>query len=257
MKDIGGELSQAVSDSTKSPAGVTTNSNYDLFVWDDSGTYRCTRGPAWTSDTGRGTGAGTTELQMISGIYTNAVAISNGPGANRGTYVGTIRTNGSSTVDWSVGGTADGGTAGYIGLWNAYNRVSWTAGVFDSTTSWNYTTATTRASNGSNAMRVSFVAGLAGAHVIETVFNGLQSTATTGGRCGVGYDTTSAFAGAIGSPQIAAGAAGTLIGRDQRIVDLGFHYYQALERGASGTTFYGDNNSPTTIQNGLFCSGEY
>jgi len=44
------------------PAVVAANSNYDLFAWSTSGTVTLTRGPAWTSDTARGTGAGTTEL---------------------------------------------------------------------------------------------------------------------------------------------------------------------------------------------------
>src|SRR5713101_3986345 len=57
------------------PAAVTLNSNYDLFVWNNSGTVTLTRGPAWTSDTARGTGAGTTELQRINGIWTNKNAI--------------------------------------------------------------------------------------------------------------------------------------------------------------------------------------
>src|SRR5207302_1105083 len=73
--DTGGELSQATTDTTKSPAAVAANSNYDVFVWNDAGTVRATRGSAWTSDTARGTGAGTTELQRLNGIWTNKNAI--------------------------------------------------------------------------------------------------------------------------------------------------------------------------------------
>ena len=80
------------------PAAVTTNSNYDLFVWNNSGTLTLTRGPAWSSDTSRGTGAGTTQLTMVNGIWTNTVAITNGPGAGLGTYVGTVRSDGSSQI---------------------------------------------------------------------------------------------------------------------------------------------------------------
>ncbi|MBU6163192.1 MAG: hypothetical protein KGO50_18930, partial [Myxococcales bacterium] len=90
MSDIGGELSQATTDSTKSPTACAANSNYDLFVWSDGGTFRCTRGPAWTSDTARGAGAGTTELVRVQGVLLNANNITNGPAAQRGTYVGTI-----------------------------------------------------------------------------------------------------------------------------------------------------------------------
>lgn len=44
----------------------------------------------------RGTGAGSSELQQILGVWTNKVAITDGPRANKGTFVGTIRSNGSS-----------------------------------------------------------------------------------------------------------------------------------------------------------------
>jgi hypothetical protein len=91
-----------------------------FFGWNDAGTFRATRGPAWTSDTARGTGAGTTELELVNGIYLNKVAITNGPAANRGTYLGTIRTNGSATVDVILGGTgAAGGESSTYGVWNA------------------------------------------------------------------------------------------------------------------------------------------
>lgn len=117
------EISQLTTDATKSPASVTTNKNYDIFVWNDSGTIRATRGPAWSTDTSRGTGAGTTQLQMINGIQTNAVAITNGPGANRGTYVGTIRSNGTSTIDFTYGSAGAGGGQAKLGVWNMFNRV--------------------------------------------------------------------------------------------------------------------------------------
>ncbi len=90
------------------PAAVAANSNYDLFVWNNSGTVMLTRGPAWSSDAARGTGAGTTELQCINGILTNKVAITNGPGANLGTYVGTVRSDGSSQINWLLGGVSAG-----------------------------------------------------------------------------------------------------------------------------------------------------
>lgn len=93
------------------PAAATTNSNYDFFVWDDAGTKRLTRGPLWTSDTARGTGAGTTELQRVNGIWTNKVAITNGPAAGMGTYVGTIRTDGSSQANWNPTPAAAAGGA--------------------------------------------------------------------------------------------------------------------------------------------------
>lgn len=46
------ELSQALSDNTKSPAAAAAWRCYDMWLWDDGGTQRCTRGPGWT-DGGR------------------------------------------------------------------------------------------------------------------------------------------------------------------------------------------------------------
>ena len=45
-----------------------------------------------------GTGSGTSELQRVQGFWTNKQAITNGPGANLGTYVGTIRTDGAAVA---------------------------------------------------------------------------------------------------------------------------------------------------------------
>lgn len=47
MHNFGGELSQALSDTTKSPAATVQDTLYDVFGWLDSTTYRATRGPAW------------------------------------------------------------------------------------------------------------------------------------------------------------------------------------------------------------------
>jgi hypothetical protein len=107
------EMSQATSDTTKSPAAVAASKNYDVFVWNDAGTLRATRGPAWTSDTARGSGAATSELELFEGRLVNKVAITNGPGVRKGVYVGSIRSDGSSQINDSYA---------LRHCWNAYNR---------------------------------------------------------------------------------------------------------------------------------------
>lgn len=162
MTDIGGELSQATTDATKSPAACTTNSNYDVFVWQDGTTFRATRGPAWSTSTSRGTGAGTTELTTAKGLLVNANAITNGPAANRGTYVGTIRTNATSTVDMKFGSAASGGGNILFGVWNAYNQTIYRTTGYDSTASWTYAGGAVRNSNNSANNSASFIKGLGG-----------------------------------------------------------------------------------------------
>lgn len=251
--DIGGELSQATTDTTKSPAACTTNSNYDLFVWNDNGTFRCTRGPAWSSDTSRGTGAGTTQISQVLGAYVNTVAITNGPAANRGTYVGTIRTNGSSQVDMNLGAVAAGGTAGFIGVWNAFNRVATSCTVGDTTDSWNYASATVRPSDNSTGMRVSFVSGLAIEQTI-VVFTQpcLPQAGVVNASAGFGLDSTSAYSKyATAGGSAVAGI--TCFGYVSP--QIGFHYLQALEAcsTAATVTFYGDAGGSSNIQNFFVC----
>lgn len=160
--DIGGELSQATTDATKSPAACTTNSNYDVFVWQDGTSFRATRGPAWSTSTSRGTGAGTTELAAVKGLLVNANAITNGPAANRGTYVGTIHTNASSTVDMKFGSSAAGGGNILFGVWNAYNQTIYRTTGYDSTASWTYAGGAVRNSNNSASNSAAFIKGLGG-----------------------------------------------------------------------------------------------
>lgn len=229
QSDVGGELSQATTDTTKSPAAVTTNSNYDLFVWNDSGTFRCTRGPAWSSDTSRGTGAGTTELTQIAGVYVNANTITNGPAANRGTYVGTVRSNGSSQIDYILGGTGAGGTAAVIGVWNMYNRVQVSPRVGDSTASWSYNSTTVRSMNNSAGNRISMVRGLDQDGVIATLQHTFSGGAFGDYLFGISLDSTSSFsqAGGYGSfGTLTAVGAVTYSG----LPGLGFHYLQCVER---------------------------
>jgi hypothetical protein len=252
MTDTGGELSQATTDSTKSPAACANSSNYDLFVWSDGGTIRCTRGPAWTSDTARGTGAGTTELEMVSGFLVNKIAITNGPAAQRGTYVGTIRTNGSSQVDWIFGAVSANGTAGSFLVWNCYNRVNVSTMVGDATDSWTLAFGTTRAANNSSTMRVSFVMGLR-EDSVNASYACIAQAGTSGQAAnGIGVDVTNALTGSPGWTGNYS-SFGVLTG-SYTATFLGFHFLSAVEAAISAGTsiFIGDNGSPTTTQNGLF-----
>lgn len=228
------------------PSAVTTNSNYDLFVWNNSGTVTLSRGPAWSSSTARGTGAGTTELQYIYGILVNKNAITLGTGtisAQQGTYVGTIRTNGSSQVDYTFGGSASGGTASSLGVWNMYNRVDVSAVVSDSAASWTYGTTTWRSLDNSTGNRHSFLRGLnedaAYAALSTTIANG----ATAYGGIGIGLDSTSSPS-ADASRQGVGDANGTTAVTVEYTgySGLGWRFVQALEyASAANATFYGFN----------------
>lgn len=230
------ERSQATTDTTKSPAAVTTNSNYDVFVWNDSGTIRATRGPAWSSSTARGTGAGTTELELVNGVYLNKVAITNGPAANRGTYVGTIRSNGSSTIDFIHGAQ---GTAAVLGVWNNYNRVQVSTAVSDATASWTYGTATIRQSRASAVNQVSFVSGLSEECILASANQAFALAATSGATCQVGLalDSTTVFDKYNNALNNAASVLtlGVAVSNAYK-PQLGYHYISMNENGDSVTT---------------------
>lgn len=239
MTDMGGELSQATTDATKSPAAAISNQVYDIFGWSDAGTIRATRGPPWStgggSNTVRGTGAGSTALQLVTGLLVNANAITNGPGQFLGTYLGTCITDASAQLNVTFGGSASGGAASILGCWNAYNRVLATAKVSDTNNgaSWLYA-GTTRAENASNNNRVSFVTGLA----VDGINAAFQGSATlspvTGTFCVFGFvmDATNAFDYRSAAKSQAANSTFALIpAAGGYPPQLGSHFIQATEQG--------------------------
>lgn len=241
---FGNEISQAVSDVTKSPAAVVANSNYDLFVWNDTGVIRLSRGPAWSSDTARGTGIGTTELMQVNGRFVNKNAITNGPAAQLGLYVGTVRSDGGALINDSMAKRH---------CWNQYNRVRRPMRVLETNGFWTYETATWRQANGAGGNQLDYVCGLAEDEV-EAVATGLVSSATASSlaQVGVGVDSTTAPSGLyaeteFGNPAnyITALSAARYAG----IPGLGRHYLAWLEWGSSGGTinFYGTSNGQTGI----------
>ena len=247
------ELSQLTTDATKSPAAVTANSNYDLFVWNDSGTIRCTRGPAWSSGTSRGTGAGTTELTRVKGLLLNANSITNGPAAQRGTYVGTVRSNGMSTIDWILGASGAGGTAAVLGVWNAYNRQTIATTVTDSNATWAYTSATVRQVGGSTGNQVRFVSGLAADGISASYFNRASVAAVNGAfyQIGIAMDSVTAFdkVNAYQNNAASAVSAGASVTNNYG-PQIGFHYIAALERsdGTNSVTFVGGTGIGLCVQ---------
>lgn len=248
------ELSQTLADATKSPAAGAVSSVYDMFVWNDAGTLRCTRGPAWTNLTTRSAG---TALERIDGTWTNDVDITNGPLANRGTYVGTIATsasgaNGQCNMMFFPAAAA-GGSGNRLDVWNMYNRVSVSSTCRDSTDTWAYTTATFRSANNSTANRITCVCGLnedAAGVVASSIVTASASVVV---RNGIGLDSTSAFVGFPGMGGADNTTQEPMIGFYGGLVGLGSHFFQLLEYSTAvgTTTWMGDNGAPTVTQTGL------
>jgi hypothetical protein len=309
------ELSQTLADTTKSPGATVANRNYDMFGWDDNGTIRLSRGPAWrnggqvisgatnatpivitanahglqngdivhvdgvrgntaangvwtvqnaaantfeltgsvgngtyAAGTGtissRGTGAATTELELIWNTYVNKHSITNGPAAQMGTYLGTIRTNGSNTVDWMLGTVAAGGGESRLYVYNVSNQIDVNVAVQDSTVSWFYNGGIRRKNN-SATFRCSFVRGLPTGFV-ECLTNGQcqpDDSGAGGVLIGLDSETIQAPRSSAGSTWRSAGQQAMneqLSARYGGAPGMGFHYFQALEYTVTaGCTFFG------------------
>lgn len=251
------EVFQDTTDTTKSPAAVVANRNYDLFFWDDAGTQRCTRGPAWNSgavagsDTIRGAGAGSTELSWIAGLPFNKFSIAKGPAARQGLFVGTIRSNAASTIDFIYGGLALTGLAAVFNVWNAWNQehIRTFFGINDAF--WTQTTPSFRAAGNSATNFCSFVRGLDTGDV-DAEYHAL-GTPAVGNACqvGIGLDNTTAFSGSTGFCNNTANIS-QIIARYGGQPGLGAHVITPIERvnTATGMTWYGTAGGPTTIQTG-------
>ncbi len=238
------ELSAVTTDTTKSPAAIGASKLNDWYVWNDAGTLRLSHGPDWANDTTRAA-----TLTRQNGILVNTAAITNGPGANLGTYVGTTRSNASSQLDW-IYGTVASTTAGqsFLNIWNAYNRVEVLSSPRDSNSS--TTVSTTTYIQNFPAHRVSFVSGLP-----EDPFDASYQSAaqSTGGYCasGIGYDVASAFSG------IGGWHGGGIAGVSNATAKfwstaVGYHFVAGIEMSGSGTaTFYGNAGTPLNLQQGM------
>ncbi|MCK1517272.1 hypothetical protein IVB22_33170 [Bradyrhizobium sp. 190] len=229
----------------------TTSTNYDVFIASDSGTIRACTGPAWSSSTARGTGAGTTELERVStnGLLMNKVSLTcryNNTttftvAANRGTYVGTVRIRAAdSTIDWNLGGAASGGTAGSLNVWNMYNRVTTSANVTDNGAAYTYTSSTIRQARASGGNQVSFLSGLAEDGATCSYGQALNlAAAGAAALAGCGLDSTTTYSG---RPLALSGALGTVVAAATTyavVPQLGFHTISANESsdGANANTF--------------------
>lgn len=233
-----GQLSALSTDTTKSPAAIGVAKVNDWFIWDDAGTLRLSHGPDWTNDTTR---SAATTLITQDGIWLNNVAITNGPGASRGTYVGTTRSNNSNLFQFYFGSNAVGGSDGKFYVWNMYNRVNFATRVTDDTTSWNYSTNTPRMLNNSGQNRLSFVQGLQEEGVTASIRARIQiGAAGASASLGLTLDGTAS----MDHISFNQGNSGDQFGACVVAMipaQLGVHFIQAVENADAGlsVTFVG------------------
>ncbi len=159
---------------------LAASTNYDVFLAYNNGKPQLMWSQVWSSDTARTNG-----INMgVNGVWLNTAPISSGYAniaANTGVYLGTIRTV-------AVGQLEDSLLHRYV--FNYYNRVDRALFVTDTTSSWNYTTATWRQVRATTSNKVEMVIGindeLVSAIANEASFNASNAQCATG----VGIDST-------------------------------------------------------------------
>lgn len=218
----------------------SATTNYDWFVGLNSSTVTLCSGPAWSSDTARGTGAGTTELQLFKGLWTNKNSMTCRSGnattftcaANQCTYLGTIRMT-------TAGATEDSAAKRYV--YNAFNQIQRVLrNVTEATTTWNYTTATFRQANANTANQLDVVVGLAG-NLLDATAQALVQSSTSNifTATGIGVDSTTVNSAQITGPSTSVTTNDKIqnIAHYQGYPAIGRHFYPWLEFStASGTT---------------------
>lgn len=234
--------------------GLTSGKNYDVFAYTNGGTLKFDLGPAWSSDTARGTGAGTTELTTQDEVYVNNVSVTsliNGHtvAAKAGRYLGTIRTSSTTT-------TEDNSAKRFV--WNYYHRARRALYLSETTTSWTYTSQTWRQARATTSNKVEGVIGIGYETLLDlTAYTAASVGSTTlqNASVGIGEDSTTApDALCMGmSTQLLGGSAlNQITARLVKHPTLGYHAWNWLESGNTNTvTFFGEGGTGPLRRSGL------
>lgn len=216
---------------------------YDVFLFDNDGVITIGTGPVWNTVTAgsgaRGTGAGTTELDLLKGLLVNknAVTMRNGSttysvAAKCGVYTGSIYIDASAgQVSCHVGY----GQARKWGVWNAFNRRKVILRAGDSTTSWTNNGGLYRASNQNTANKVTAFFGLPDetpnatflqrvtvATTGQTVANAISKNGSVSGADFIGFGTSIFVPSGNAATLTASGNLPPFIGiNDFSMLDLG------------------------------------
>lgn len=233
---------------------VASGSVYDIFAINNGGALVTAIGPAWSSTTSRGTGAGTTELAFSGGVLTNANSLTHAWGgasgttdygaiaANAATYLGSIyaTANGQTGMSYQPA-AASGGTANILGLYNGYNRVPAQAMCRDSTSSWTTTNTSFEALNvgvsSGTKNRITWLDGLgqspasASAFITARTANPADHT-----KLGVVFDATTGTPATYAQTQVTNNV--ELSPTPVFLTAIGLHFAQAMQAVSSGTGTY-------------------
>jgi hypothetical protein len=205
---------------------ITSGSNYDVFVYDNSGTLTLELSNAWTNATTRADA-----LTTQDGVVVKS-------GATTRLWLGAIRASGSNI-------TEDSKAKRFVA--NAYNKVQRRLYVTDTTASWTYSGGIRQANaNSANKVEVLSLTGNLAPSFLDLF---LGCTAVTGGASygsvGIGEDSTSAYAPTdyIGVQAGQSSAASAIWAKIAIQAPLGYHAYNWLEQTNGNNVDFQSQNS--------------
>ncbi len=203
---------------------ATTNTMYDVWIYDNAGTPALEL-LAWTNDTTRATAL----------TWQDGVIVKTGAATRR--YVGSFRTTGVS------GQTECSTTKRY--LYNYYNRVCRSMFAYDTTNTWDYSTASFRQANATATNQLDVVMGVA-EDVISVQAFGLTANSTATARnvyTGIGIDSSTVNSAAIVMQATCTGSLGVVSSASYEGLMVGRHTIVWLEKGngSDTQTWLGDN----------------
>lgn len=252
MVDVGGELSLALDSNVGHTNYHQAGNNYDFFYAVVAGGYHFGTGPKWVdgigagSNTARGTGAGSTEIEIFEGrlVNKNALVLRHGGlsadtvnvPARQATLLGAARMI-------AHGQTEDSAKRRFIA--NIYNVTSRPLACFDPAASWTYTTAAWRQANGSASNKVEVLFALGGG-MLDIIASALIGPSVNGAnRAGIGVDVTNANLATLTGITAAASPATSVNAVYRGCPGMGYHYAAPLEYGSGSgiTTWFGDSGT--------------
>lgn len=245
---------------------------YDVFVFSNSGVLTLVTGPAWNNSGAgagaRGTGASTTELTRVKGLWVNAVQMTarNGAttytvGANLATYVGSIYIDGTAG---QVTCHVAYGQSRKWGVWNAYNRRKIKLLAGDATATWSYATDTLRAARNQATNCLDIFAGLP-EESFELEYSAfasgnLASNKYFNPRVGIGYNSTSSASGKLGRAGTNTDSANainilpsvTITAKYEAIPTIGYNRITALEGNVTSDDVTWNGTSSYMVLSGVW-----
>lgn len=240
-------------------AGHAANTNYPVFGYWDGSNVKAGTGPAWTSNTSSGIGAGTSEVEVFQGRLVNkySITLRNAGStatvpARRALLLGGFRTIG-------VAGQTEDSVAKRF-LSNVYNAVPRPMRRLETVASWNYQSLTPRYANNNSANRLEYFQIVSGRSIGAHVHHAASHSSGGNAGAGIGIDSVSLSDYAVCTVITLGTTVSTLSSSYRGATGAGYHYLSWLEwSGTTAThTFYGDGMalSPLAIPHQTGILGE-